>query len=228
MAKRKFSDVSNFVVGAALDLGITDKQLHCHLLDIYKFLGGRCAITQVRLSLKPGKYNTLVIERVDLSKGYVKGNMILVCDFVSRGRNGRSWKGMYKFLERFYARRNNVPTYWFPMAAVPLNQFREPREGEYTADQEEPELVVVDEWGNVHNEDMEGIEGRAFYQFVAWVDSEPGDDDEIVHHYYLTDGEKWLYHCDGVVVPFEECAPSTLDQAKMLVEIKKLGRDLLG
>lgn len=72
-AKRKQS------LGFDIDLG--------YLLEVYDAQDGRCAVSGVKMTHIAGSGRTLTnisIDRIDSSKGYLRGNVQFVCDIVNR------------------------------------------------------------------------------------------------------------------------------------------------
>ena len=58
-----------------------------YLLEIYETQGGLCAVSGVKMTHIAGSGRTLTnisIDRVDSSKGYLRGNVQFVCDIVNR------------------------------------------------------------------------------------------------------------------------------------------------
>ena len=67
-----------------------------YLIDLFKLNAGRCSLTGIELKtfktpnlikdgcFKPANYTNLSIDRIDSTKGYVPGNIQLVCSVINR------------------------------------------------------------------------------------------------------------------------------------------------
>lgn len=66
-----------------LDFNITIETLE----NLYKTQGGLCYISKIPLSLEKYKHNTISIDRIDSSKGYVDGNVALCTDFINSSKS---------------------------------------------------------------------------------------------------------------------------------------------
>jgi len=56
-----------------------------------------CAYSGVEMTLKPGKLNTVSIERIDSSVGYTKENTVLVCHIVNRMKSDFKYEDFYQY-----------------------------------------------------------------------------------------------------------------------------------
>jgi len=54
------------------------------LLDLWNKQDGRCAYTKLPLLATANQFNTVSLDRVDSSKGYVVGNIQLVCSAINK------------------------------------------------------------------------------------------------------------------------------------------------
>jgi hypothetical protein len=54
-----------------------------YVKNLWKNQNGLCVYTKLPLVLEPNQYNTISIDRIDSSKGYIKGNTQLVCRAVN-------------------------------------------------------------------------------------------------------------------------------------------------
>ena len=54
------------------------------LFDLWKNQNGRCAYTKLPLLATANQFNTVSLDRVDSSKGYVVGNIQLVCSAINK------------------------------------------------------------------------------------------------------------------------------------------------
>jgi len=54
------------------------------LLDLWDKQDGRCAYTKLPLLATANQFNTVSLDRVDSSKGYVVGNIQLVCSAINK------------------------------------------------------------------------------------------------------------------------------------------------
>jgi len=76
-----------------------------YLESIWQIQNGKCAYTDVELVLphpnKRAQPNTASLDRIDSSKGYIKGNVEFVCVFVNLGKNGFSKQQVIDLLKQF-------------------------------------------------------------------------------------------------------------------------------
>jgi hypothetical protein len=66
---------------------------------------GKCAITGIDIQLKQGKSNLLTasLDRIDSSKGYVKGNVQFVCYGINLAKNSFTDKDVLEFVRQIRA-----------------------------------------------------------------------------------------------------------------------------
>jgi len=58
--------------------------IHSDLLDVWDKQNGRCAYTKLPLLATANRFNTVSLDRVDSGKGYVVGNIQLVCAAINK------------------------------------------------------------------------------------------------------------------------------------------------
>ncbi len=61
-----------------------------YVLELYESQNKICYITGIILSLEKHKHNTISLDRIDSSKGYVTGNVALCTDFINRAKSDYS------------------------------------------------------------------------------------------------------------------------------------------
>jgi len=61
-----------------------------YLLMLLKKQNNKCAISEINLIHDIGKPETVSIDRIDSSKGYIKGNVQLVCQFINYAKHDYS------------------------------------------------------------------------------------------------------------------------------------------
>jgi hypothetical protein len=91
-AARRSSSPKNFISGALNHAARRKQHLGfdldlAYLLHTYEQQRGRCAITGVEMTYSAGNgrvATNISIDRIDSSKGYVRGNVQLVCDIANR------------------------------------------------------------------------------------------------------------------------------------------------
>ena len=65
----------------------------------------KCAMLGVDIAHVYGQPNTMSVDRIDSSKGYVEGNVQLVCQFVNRGKNDTDNQKIVEFFDLYYNTR---------------------------------------------------------------------------------------------------------------------------
>lgn len=63
-----------------------------YLIDLYNTQNGLCSISKQKMTVGEGKrnYHTISLDRIDSSKGYIKGNLHLVCWIINQMKNDMS------------------------------------------------------------------------------------------------------------------------------------------
>jgi hypothetical protein len=77
------------------------------LIDIYNTQKGRCALTNVLMSAESSSQDSVSIDRIDGSKGYVLGNVRLTTRFANLARSGLGDKAFHEFMQKLL--RDYVP-----------------------------------------------------------------------------------------------------------------------
>lgn len=114
-AEKRSSTAKNFIsgilnhaakrkqhLGFDIDLGF--------LMELYKNQEGRCAISNVLMThiAGSGRVTTNIsIDRIDSSKGYLRGNVQFVCDAVNKMKQDMSENELYDWCNKIV--RHNVP-----------------------------------------------------------------------------------------------------------------------
>lgn len=91
-AEKRSASPKNFISGALNHASKRKQHLGfdidlVYLLQVYEQQDGRCALTGVEMTYLAGKgrVNTNIsIDRIDSSRGYIRGNVQLVCDIANR------------------------------------------------------------------------------------------------------------------------------------------------
>jgi len=87
-----------------------------YLKELWETQGGVCAYTGLKMLLpetssKKHKINSLQkasLDRIDSTKGYVKGNVEFVCMAINLGKNNRTKKEMIDFISNIVINRNTL------------------------------------------------------------------------------------------------------------------------
>ena len=58
-----------------------------YLKHIYRISGGICPLTRVKFNYEPKHQDNLSLDRVDNSKGYIKGNVWFITTWANRAKN---------------------------------------------------------------------------------------------------------------------------------------------
>ena len=61
-----------------------------YILNLWKLQEGLCAATHIQMTYKIGDLKCVSIDRIDSSKGHIKGNIQLVCQFYNLGKREKS------------------------------------------------------------------------------------------------------------------------------------------
>jgi hypothetical protein len=61
-----------------------------YLLELLKLQNYKCAVTGISLTHQNGDLRAISIDRIDSSKGHIKGNIQLVCQFYNMGKGNKS------------------------------------------------------------------------------------------------------------------------------------------
>ena len=57
-----------------------------YLLELWELQGGKCAVTGIQMTYKFRDLRAVSIDRIDSTKGHIKGNIQLVCQFYNLGK----------------------------------------------------------------------------------------------------------------------------------------------
>lgn len=99
--KNFISSILNHAVQRKTRLGFDIDLIY--LMRLYDDQNGKCAISGVEMTYKAGsgRVNTNIsIDRIDSSKGYLRGNVQFVCDVVNRMKQDMDQKEMYGWCEK--------------------------------------------------------------------------------------------------------------------------------
>jgi hypothetical protein len=81
-----------------------------YLMEIYKQQDGRCAITGLELVTEFGNMCAASIDRIDSSKGHVKGNIQIVCAAVNLAKKHHPNEKIKEFFDDYYYHRMTMET----------------------------------------------------------------------------------------------------------------------
>jgi len=72
-----------------------------YLLELWEKQGGVCALTGIRMTHQFGDMRAVSIDRIDSSKGHVRGNIQLICQCVNLMKNEHSNDEVVGFLDEY-------------------------------------------------------------------------------------------------------------------------------
>lgn len=78
------------------------------IVNTYYAQNGKCAITNVMMEHKPNKLTSISIDRINSSKGYVSGNIQLVCQFINLGKHDKSNIDVLNFINNLRRKLNGL------------------------------------------------------------------------------------------------------------------------
>ncbi len=78
-----------------------------YLMELWEKQKGKCAITNLDMSYKFGDLRAVSIDRIDSSKGHVKGNIQLVCQCVNLMKNDHSNDDLFDFFTAYFEYRRD-------------------------------------------------------------------------------------------------------------------------
>lgn len=76
-----------------------------HLMDLWRKQGGKCVITKLQMNHCWNTMRSISIDRIDSCKGYLKGNVQLVCQVINRAKNNHSNDDIHIFLNQYFEER---------------------------------------------------------------------------------------------------------------------------
>ena len=76
-----------------------------YVVDLWEKQQGKCAITDLPMVHKFNQLNSVSIDRIDSSKGHVRGNIQLICQAVNLMKNSRSNSAVRSILDAYFLRR---------------------------------------------------------------------------------------------------------------------------
>ena len=79
-----------------------------YLIESWYKQKGNCALTNIPLSHKWNNMNTVSIDRIDSNKGYVIGNVQLVCKGINMMKNDASQQEVLDFIRLICQKANNI------------------------------------------------------------------------------------------------------------------------
>lgn len=88
---------------------------------------GRCAVTGVAMTDGDGM-KSVIIDKIDVNKGYSSDNIHLVCKCVKQMRGHNSIDQIVNFLEEFYDIRSVGVPYTIPIKFIPPGEFKQDTE----------------------------------------------------------------------------------------------------
>jgi hypothetical protein len=77
------------------------------LIDLWDKQNGQCAYTKLPLLATANQFNTISLDRVDSSKGYVVGNVQLVCAAINKMKQEYT-EDLFILLSHFVAQNNKL------------------------------------------------------------------------------------------------------------------------
>ena len=107
-AQKRSSSPKNFISGVLNHAVRRKRHLGCdidliYLMNLYEKQEGKCAISGVEMTYMAGFGRTstnISIDRIDSSKGYLRGNVQFVCDVVNRMKQDMAQKELYDWCEK--------------------------------------------------------------------------------------------------------------------------------
>lgn len=71
-----------------------------YLKELFDKQNGKCAITGLDMVHKYSQLDSISVDRIDSSRGYLKDNVQLICQSINRMKNTHTQKEVLEFLER--------------------------------------------------------------------------------------------------------------------------------
>ena len=78
---------------AGQDCDLTDEMVFAILAD----QNGLCYYTGIPMTGKPGNLDNISIDRVESTKGYIRGNIVLCCEAINIMKNQMSYENLLKY-----------------------------------------------------------------------------------------------------------------------------------
>lgn len=72
-----------------------------YLKNLWDINNGSCAITRLPMTYEYGQPHTISVDRIDSDKGYIIGNVQLICQFVNLGKNKFSQDQIKEFFDLY-------------------------------------------------------------------------------------------------------------------------------
>ncbi len=89
---------------------VLDVQINfSYLWQLYIMQDGKCARTGIPLDHKWNLLTSMSVDRIDSTKGYVPGNVQIICQFVNLGKNDHSNEEIDDFFQTYHDLRLNGP-----------------------------------------------------------------------------------------------------------------------
>ena len=76
-----------------------------YLLDLYKKQEGRCALLGIEMTHIFNNLQSISVDRIDSTKGYLPGNVQLVCQFINTAKKNFSNADCQSILDQYYNAR---------------------------------------------------------------------------------------------------------------------------
>jgi len=107
--RRKYRETLNFFLAELVNRSkrSATKRGKIHNIDVeflrslWQLQDGRCAITNMPMSHKTRDLRSMSIDRIDSEKGYIKGNIQLVCKWVNFAKSNHSLDEIKTILKEF-------------------------------------------------------------------------------------------------------------------------------
>ncbi len=96
--KRSNQKIKGYITSPITDVNIDYE----YLLELLKKQEYKCAITRLSMSHKIGRPDTMSVDRIDSSKGYIINNVQLVCQLVNLGKSDHSQSEVLEFFDRLH------------------------------------------------------------------------------------------------------------------------------
>jgi hypothetical protein len=92
--------ITNRFIIAKPRIGSAPDTITCqYLIDLYGAQDGKCALSGLQMMHTLGNHASISIDRIDSKRGYLVGNVQLVCQFINLGKNRHTNDEVKAFLK---------------------------------------------------------------------------------------------------------------------------------